>query len=338
MGADTVTASQPPQPESVAGPLTEYLRTAYGKTVRVEGLKRLKGGYSREIWSFDAVAGAEVQELILCKDSAGGAVERGDESLSRMEEARLLRKLSDAGILVPAVPCFGDETVGLGADFLIMERVAGDTDVAPLIRDQHFIDKATELTEQIASILAAVHKCPVPEEVFGPRSVAGGGLVEQELGRWQRACTGNPDSLTPVLEKAIAWLERNVPSDPESSVITHGDFRVGNLVYGREGVRSVLDWEMAHVGDPLEDVAWAQLVIWTGRVGGLVDSDTWIASYSEAAKCEIDIARLAFWDILSMVKMSSLAYRASLHASSAAEKRFLDHLVRMLGEELGKRL
>lgn len=318
--------------------LVGMLRAALAADVKVEALRRLKGGFSREIWAFDAIASGQLHELVLCKDGSGGAVQKGDESLSRIEEAALLRTLHSRGIAVPAILCAGDERDGLGGDYLVMTRVAGESDVAPLLKNPIYLGKEMEFTAQIATVLAEIQRCPIPQELAAKHSAIGGPLARRELDRWQRACATIPDAMTPVIDAALRRLDSDVPTDLARVVVVHGDFRVGNFIYGPEGLRAVLDWEMAHVGDPLEDVAWAQLVTWTGRVGALVDSAQWLAFYADAAGSHVDRDRLAFWDILSMVKMSCLARRASLHARDVNEKRFLDHLVGMLAAELQKRL
>jgi aminoglycoside phosphotransferase (APT) family kinase protein len=103
----------------------------------------------------------------------------------------------------------------------------------------------------------------------------------------------------------------------------------------------VLDWELAHVGDPLEDVAYAQLVCWrvgTDRVGGLVDLDRWPGLYGEAAGVPVDPASLRWWEVLGSVKMACLTSRAAGTASSGAEQALLERLFADIGRELDERL
>lgn len=322
---------------AIQSALTGLIGAALEKDVAITGLKRIKGGYSREIWSFDAVASDRVHGLVLCTDSTDGAVQTGKESLSRMAEARLLRRLVDSGIPVPAVICFGEKGDAIGADYLVMERIDGETAVAPLIRDPYFVDRSAAITRQIAQVLCAIHHCPIPAEI-AVATATDGGLIAREVARWRESYRTIPEALTPLVANAITWLESNIPSDPARLAIVHGDFRVGNIVYGPEGLRSILDWEMAHAGDPLEDVAWAQLVTWTGRKGALVESEQWVANYALETGGPVDAERLFFWDVLSLVKMTSLAYRAFTHANSDSERRFLRRLVEMLAQGLESHL
>jgi aminoglycoside phosphotransferase (APT) family kinase protein len=322
------------QQESLHG----VVRAALAEDVRIERLERLKGGYSREIWSFDAVTASRCHPLVLCKDGDVSAVEAGEESLSRVEEAALLRGLHGSGIPVPGILCAGDADDGLGGAYLIMSRIEGATDVAPLLRDPTFIGREVEFSGQIARVLAAIQDCPLPPALLGKHPRDGRPLAAIELERWRRACSTIPGAMTPVMQGALDRLSAWIPPDPQNLVVCHGDFRVGNLVYGPEGLRAVLDWEMAHAGDPLEDVAWAQLVTWTGRVGGLVESPRWLDLYACETGTVVDGDRLAFWYLLGNVKMSCLAGRAATRVRDRHRKRFLDHLVGMLGRELERLL
>jgi aminoglycoside phosphotransferase (APT) family kinase protein len=95
------------------------------------------------------------------------------------------------------------------------------------------------------------------------------------------------------MRSACTWLEAATPAPPARLCIVHGDYRTGNLLYDRRGITGVLDWEMAHPGDPLEDVAWAQLASWrvgTGLVGALLTDDEWIGAYQTASGRSIDPA------------------------------------------------
>jgi aminoglycoside phosphotransferase (APT) family kinase protein len=99
----------------------------------------------------------------------------------------------------------------------------------------------------------------------------------------------------------------------------------------------VLDWEMAHAGDPLEDVAWAQLVCWragTGRVGSLVAPDTWLTLYESARGEQIDRETVRWWEMVGSVKMSCLLRSAVNVVESVAESRLLDDLFDELGAVL----
>ncbi|MCU1455178.1 MAG: hypothetical protein JWN46_3324 [Acidimicrobiales bacterium] len=320
--------------------LAGVMTAALGQPVTVDGLTRLKGGYSREMWTFDArTAAGDVLELVLCADGPAGVVERGAQSLDRVEEHALLQALHGHGLPVPAVFATGDGTHDLRRPFLVMERVSGTAAIGPLMREQHYVERRHAFATQKAEILAAIHAAPVLDTLPARLRPAPDALAADEVRRWAAAYDETPAAATPTVRSAIAWLEANIPAAPAELVLVHGDYRTGNLMYGPEGIRTVLDWEMAHLGDPVEDVAWAQLVSWragTGLVGVLVDQPTWVALYEKAAGRTVDPAVLRFWEVVAAVKMASLAWRAREMTEEPRERDLLGRIFDDLGRELGQ--
>jgi aminoglycoside phosphotransferase (APT) family kinase protein len=328
-------------PRLAAG-LPTVLRRALGEPVRVRSLARLKGGYSREMWSFDALLPHGSRGLILCADMAGGVVDHAD-ALSRVGEYRLLAELRARGVPVPAVLCAGGADDVLGRPYLVMERMEGITAVGPLLRDPHYVRRHDQFGRQKAEILAMIHARAAPADLFTGTGSAGAGDVVggREAARWARAVSKVPDARTPAVRAAVRWLERHQPARQDRVALVHGDYRTGNLLYGPDGIRAVLDWEMAHPGDPLEDVAFAQLVCWrveTGRVGGLVTADRWIELYSRAARVTVDRDSLHFWEVLGTVKMAALTLRAGQRLPPGRERGLLTRLFAQLDSDLGDRL
>jgi aminoglycoside phosphotransferase (APT) family kinase protein len=320
--------------------LAAALAAQLGEPVTVTAAERLKGGYSRQMWAFEASIGdGPARRLILCADNPDGVVDHGN-ALGRVEEFQLLRVLGSAGLPVPPVLLAGDGSDPLGRPYLVMDRIDGTAAVGPLVREQRYIERHDDFGRQKAQILAALHRVPVPTEIYGTQLDADG-AAPREAARWRAAFAAMPEALTPVLRSALAWLDTHPPSPPERIVLVHGDFRTGNLMYGPEGIRAILDWEMAHPGDPLEDLAFAQLVSWqigTGRVGGLVEPRRWVELYAEATGRPVDCAALQFWEVLAAVKMSALTYRVSLVLPAGKERDLLIRMGRQLREDLKLRL
>jgi aminoglycoside phosphotransferase (APT) family kinase protein len=109
----------------------------------------------------------------------------------------------------------------------------------------------------------------------------------------------------PTLELALRWLRNHQPELHDPAVV-HGDFRVGNLIVGTDGVRSVLDWELAHVGDPAEDLGWLCVRSWRfggpGQVGGIGDLDALLTGYSDAGGRHITEDDVRYWEIFGNVR------------------------------------
>jgi aminoglycoside phosphotransferase (APT) family kinase protein len=329
----------------LAGRLEAVMAAPLGKGLRVADIAPLKGGYSRRMWAFDVIDSAgERSPWILCTDSSQGVV--GDDSLPRHREAALLEHANRAGIPAPAIAAAGERGAleePFGVAWFVMERLMGTAAVGPLVRNPALIARRRAIGQRKAEILADIHRLPLPVGAF-PDLPPPDEVASFETQRWSRALERTPNARTTTMNAAVAVLRRTRPRPPTRLCIVHGDYRTGNLLYdpdGTAGITGVLDWEMAHPGDPLEDVAWAQLASWrvgTGLVGALVTDDEWIADYRHASGVSIDAGPLTFWQVLTGVKMSVLAWRAVEATPAGKEHDLLIELFEQLQAQLEQRI
>jgi hypothetical protein len=109
---------------------------------------------------------------------------------------------------------------------------------------------------------------------------------------------GEVDDVSPTFDTALRWLERNRPV-PLARVVVHGDLRLGNVIVGPEGLRAVIDWELVHVGDPVEDLAWACVKAWrfgaAPEAAGVGTIDELLAAYEAAGGRRVDRAAFDWW-------------------------------------------
>lgn len=280
-----------------APPLREALQTAcmrFGGG-EVQDLRRLSGGASQEIWAFDLRQPSQMLPLILRRAPAG---DRGDtEANSLRLEATLLDHVARAGVPVPAPRLVLEPGDGLGEGYL-MDRISGETLPPRIMRKSEFARARESFSTQAGHILATIHATPC-EEIALPEASAL--EMVQKLDERYRA-TG---TARPVFELALRWLNDNLPR-PRAPRLVHGDFRNGNLMFGPEGIRAVLDWELAHKGDPLEDLGWLMVRSWRfGALdlpaGGLGKLEPLIEAY-EALAGPIDRAELRFWEIYGTLR------------------------------------
>jgi len=268
--------------------------------VRVDGLRRLSGGASRETFSFDAVgADGVVHPLVLQRERPGGAIPTGGGTRS---EAALLRAASRQGVPVPSVVATGPDEPGgegpLSASYVIVERLEGETIPRRILRDEQYAEARPRLAAQCGHALAGIHRIPVDE---APGLHA---LDQVTQFRDLLDLLGEPH---PAFELAFRWLDANRPP-PGPTAVVHGDFRNGNLIVGPEGLRAVLDWELAHLGDPMEDLGWLCVKAWrfgaAPPVGGFGTYEDLFAAYGEAAGLAegVDADVVRWWEILSTVK------------------------------------
>jgi aminoglycoside phosphotransferase (APT) family kinase protein len=289
------------QPDELQVRLAEFLRRAMdAREVRIESLRLLTGGASRQTWSFDATVeasdgSASRLPLVLRTDPS-----RGPTALDRDTEYHLLMVARDAGVPVPKVHFMGDDS--LDSPFFIMERVEGETIPRRVLRDDQYAGARRVMAGQLGAILATLHAIPVEESGLDilPGPPPGRPPAEEELGRFQQVYRAIALEPHPAFELAFRWLQQELPSVTDRTLV-HGDYRLGNMIVGPEGVRSVLDWELAHIGDPMEDLGWICVRSWRfGNddlpVGGVGTREELWHAYDEAGGRHVDSKRVRFWE------------------------------------------
>lgn len=288
--------------------MTERLRRVAGRMIAsspgiaapgVADLHRLSGGASQETWSFTVTGQGGVQRMILRRASAAvGKPEEQSTQAGLAVEAELIAQASRAGVPVPRVRAVLEPSDGLGDGF-VMDHIDGETLGGKIVRDARFADARRVLAFQCGQAMAAIHRIPVdglPRLREAPAAVE----LKNYLARHRSLHADKP-----VFELAFQWLQRNVPPPPARPVLVHGDFRNGNLMVGEEGLRAVLDWELAHLGDPMEDLGWICVNSWrfggAGPVGGFGAREDLFAGY-EAGGGVVNAARVRFWETFGVLK------------------------------------
>src|SRR5439155_11733332 len=142
--------------------------------------------------------------------------------------------------------------------------------------------------------------------------------AERQLARWERIVDAQALEPLPVVRLAIAWLHAHPPPPAQRVVVCHGDFRTGNFLFSADDVRGVLDWEMVHLGDPLEDLAWTCLKNWQygahrrpdgstePLIGGIIRREEAYAIYEQASGVRVDPNAMRWWDVFSHVKATAI--------------------------------
>ena len=286
----------------------------------IEGLQRLSGGASQESWSFDLrLDGDERLPLILRRAPAGATV-RGAGHATLAQQAELQTLAAAAGVPVPAVVLLLQPGQGLGEGYL-MQRVEGETLGRRIVGDARLASARQGLARQCGLALARIHRMPLAALPRLRRAPAADELAHYE--RQHRAHGLHK----PVFELALHWLKTHAPAGDVALVPVHGDFRNGNLMVGEDGLRAVLDWELAHLGDPMEDLGWLCVNSWRfGRhdlpVGGFGTREQLFAGYAEGGGC-VDAARVHYWEVLGTLKWGVIC-QSMAHAYLSGAERNLE--------------
>ena len=297
-----------------------------GVPVTIDDLRRLSGGASRETWSFDVVAGDARHGLVLRRDP-GVSVGLSDRSV----EYALLDAAHAGGVETPAVWFLLEPDDELGSGF-VMERIDGETIPRRILRDDAYSAARPKLARQCGTQAARIHALD-PARL--PALPVQGAREQIELYRGYLDGFGEPH---PAFELGLHWLAEHAPPEPPRPTLVHGDFRNGNFVVGPDGIRAVLDWELAHFGDPVEDLGWICVKSWRfgvtdRRVGGFGTVEDLLAAYRSAGGREVDPIELGYWEAMGTLKWGVMCeIQAFTHLQGAVRSVELATLGRRVAE------
>lgn len=289
---------------------------------RATGLRRLTGGASLETWAFDVEGEGESRPLILRRRGGGGEAEVFETSLALPVEARLLKAAEDGGVPVARLVCDCVEADGLGEAYVV-ERVSGETLGRRIAADPAFAPARAVLGRQCGEALAHIHA--IDPAGLPPLEVQDGRAVLERYADIYRKSSGP----RPVMEAALKWMEARLPT-PVQPRLVHGDFRNGNLMVDPErGLSAVLDWELAHLGDPAEDLGWLCVNSWRfgvthNVVGGFADLEALLDAYRDAGGEPPSVERVRFWQAVGTFKwavVTMMMYRTFASGASRSVER-----------------
>lgn len=290
--------------EIIAERLGPFLEQEVGARVRIEDLRSMTGGATREAFRLDAVVerpgeAPATHPLVLLVFRPGG-----QRAFGAGDEVRLLDALVRIGAPVPRPFAAGEEA--LGRPFYLMERVPGEAIGRRIVREERFARAREVLPDQLARALAAIHRVPLADGSldFLPGPTPGGSIAASDVERLEQLYRAIAVEPHPVFEITLRWLRANLPAERPgaSPALVHGDFRIGNVLVDEDGLRAVLDWELAHRGDPLEDLGWICVRSWRFgndrlALGGIADREALFSAYEEAVGHGVDRAALRFWEV-----------------------------------------
>ena len=283
--------------------LESVLRPVLGDDVTVENLRALTGGASRTTWAFDAVD--DQRRALILRTGPPDDVHAGMEL-----EAAVQRRAAAAGAPVPHILAADNSPAALGNPYLICDAIGGETIVRKIHRALD--DSSRErLLQQCAQALAAIHRAE-PDGI---------GLTEgDQLAEW-RDRLGQMGDTTATFEWAFRWLAANRP--PASRrVLVHGDFRMGNLIVDESGLAAVLDWELVHIGEVYDDLAWFCIRAWRFGApehlgaGGLGSVENLLSAYETAAGEQLARETFRWWLTLATLRWGVICrFQAERHLS-----------------------
>ncbi|MGA8217503.1 MAG: phosphotransferase family protein [Solirubrobacterales bacterium] len=262
----------------------------------------IPGGASRETW---LVAGGD-SRWVVRRDPEGSV-----SLVPLADEFSLIARAREMGVPVPEPLVYEADGGRFGSPGMLMSFVEG-TSVAPrILRMDEFARVRERLPGQLAEALAGIHSL-TQLDVDGILPPAGDDPALAQIAEWERQLDEIGEPL-PAIELGLRWLRANAPQPAEPRLV-HGDFRLGNFIVDEEGLASVIDWELAHLGDPAEDIGWLCIRSWRfgnddRPVAGVGRLDEFIGAYEEAGGMPVDRDRVRYWEAFGNVKWAVICAR-----------------------------
>jgi aminoglycoside phosphotransferase (APT) family kinase protein len=306
---------------SLEDALADYIRLRIpdAREVRVDQLEQISGGASRQTYRFRVVYSQDEQQrerkLILRRDPPASLIDT-----DRKIEFAAYRAFFNTGVPVPEVLWLEDDVSHLGSPFFIGVEMTGLQSAPARILMEPYLGHHQEIARQKWSILGVIaQQDPAKLGLVGTMAwVEPADCWKRELDYWEGVLDSDELIPQPIMRAAIRWLRRNPPPPAQKVGVVHGDYRTGNFLYDEDGrIHGILDWEMAHLGDPLEDLAWSLSRVWCwahdDRRGGLIPRDQAIRIWEAASGLKADPAALHWWDLFATVKGQGI-WVSSAHA------------------------
>lgn len=266
---------------------------------RLVNAKRQPGGARKEAWFVDVEEGdGAVAPLFLRYDRSDPSKTSDPWTLHR--EASVYVALQGSGVLVPRVIA-----VHPTLQAMLSERLNG----------QNWFSRIVDPDEQVATAkhfmtqLAALHRLD-PRHLdlpYFPEPTSIPDMVRWELDEWDRIIAGRGRDPDPQLGFALGWLRRNIPHVDQPVVLVQGDTGPGNFMYAAGRVVAVVDWELAHLGDPMDDIAWLCL---RATQEPFTDFPARLREYEELSGNAIDEPRVHYYQVMAETKLLVMRHGA----------------------------
>jgi len=269
----------------------EFLENSLNQ--KINDLIPLTGGASADI---NRIILANNEELIVRRSILE---DKAVMAIPKSLEAKIQKVVKAQGAPVPKILLEFSEGNEIGEGY-VMEAVSGETIPRKILKDKNYESIKNKLPFEIGKSLAQIHQTKLDqlqdlEQITFSESLNKLFMIYQSFKQPQ-----------PVFDLAFKWLENQNLIDYDK-VLVHGDYRFGNFIISEEKLESIIDWELAHIGNPMEDLGWLCVRSWRfgnvrKRVAGLGDIEDLVSGYESNSKIKIDISQLDLWQLYGSLK------------------------------------
>ena len=279
-------------------------------TITTSGLSQFYGGASRDTYRLTVREGqsGKSHDIVLRLMPEGCLLSEGVSSVAT--EFYAMSALKQTDLPIPKAYYLENDPKWLGHPFLIVEEIKGCEASASKLAVLPYSSHAQKIGIQFYEALGTLARQNPDTLGLSDRL----GVADREncgataLEAWQTEAARQDLSPLPIYEAGVRWLRNHTPPKPEKLSVVHGDFRAGNFLYREDGaLTSILDWELCHIGDPIEDLAWSMMPAWSGgsnAVGRMLDRQDAIAIWEKTSGLHANPIALRWWEIFSNVKLA----------------------------------
>jgi aminoglycoside phosphotransferase (APT) family kinase protein len=284
------------QADTVSTALLPIVRDLFGPEIIITGCQRLTAGASAATWKIQIAPDGEYSHLILRLEAGG---EQFGTGVGKSVEAQTQQRAYEAGAPVAKVYHILENHPQLGNGYL-MAQLEGESLGPKILKLPQFEQARSVLAEQCAAALARIHSISNDKLEFLP--VQGAATQLQSLHQIHQSF----GETLPVFTLVFRWLEENIPSCKQNTLV-HGDFRLGNFLVDENGLTGILDWELTHLGDPMEDLGWLCVRAWRfnrpdNPVGGFAQRQPLYQAYERARGIAVNPNDVLYWELFGTLK------------------------------------
>ena len=276
--------------------------------IEIKNVRPIFGGASRETFAMEMEITQKTskisRQIILRREFDLGIIETETKT-----EWEAYRAFADTPVPVPELIWLEEDPKWLGSPFFVMEEVVDCTSSTIVFEQPPYIEVREKIGQKFCEIMGTIAKTdpkavwledklekPAPDECW-----------KRELDYWETYLDKKELEPHPLIRAAIRWLRKNPPSPAQKVVIVHGDMRAGNFLFDEKGeIKAILDWEMMHMGDPLEDLAYSMNRLWTWEepdlIGKMLPRDKGIKFWEDASGFTADPRALFWWEVFTSIK------------------------------------
>ncbi|OKO81750.1 hypothetical protein AC628_06185 [Bradyrhizobium sp. NAS96.2] len=290
--------------DAVQTALAQHMSRISGSRTEIKCFGRKSSGFSWITYAFAArsALGGD-RKLILRVGPPSGLF----APYSVLPQVHALQALAGSGVPVPALVSSAQDGAEIGLPFFICEHIEGDVP-APWAASEIDPDHKRAIARQFIEILASLHRIDPSATPFASLQQGGERAEVSAIAGWRASLARPTARYYPLLDWGGRWLHDNCPQPPCRTIV-HGDYRIGNFIEHRGRIAAILDWELTHLGDPHEDLAWAMMPTFNARsrkLYGVLERAEVIDLYQRASGIAVSDRSLAFYEAYALYQAAAI--------------------------------